>query len=115
MLLSRVISLDELFVAPPSDMADKRRRDEVVWYDIIPPSLLTADSLLVSSRASRDICSCCLRTRGCHGLSITLDTMRMFPGFLRICGRLSSVTRSVCKNDDSSLLTGTADGATNEN
>lgn len=37
-LISRVASMDALFAIPPGDVAELRRREEVIRYDVVPPS-----------------------------------------------------------------------------
>ena len=39
-LLSRVVILEEHLNSRPSDVADQRHRDELIWYVAIPPLLL---------------------------------------------------------------------------
>jgi len=37
-LLSRTTALDVIFATRPSDVAEQRRRSELIWYAILPPS-----------------------------------------------------------------------------
>ena len=36
-ILSRVVSLEEHFNSRPSDVAEQRRRDDLIWYAMTPP------------------------------------------------------------------------------
>ena len=36
-LLSHVVALEELFDSRPGDVAEQRRRDELIQYAVVPP------------------------------------------------------------------------------
>ena len=42
-LLPRIVALEERFNSRPSDVAEQRRRDELIQYATIPPSMSGAD------------------------------------------------------------------------
>ena len=101
------------------DTPDLHRREETQgWCDKVghdPPFTFGADPLPVGSSALRNNCSRYPRNRGSSALSIKLKGMKMFSGFLRICERRSSATRSVREATCFAILTRTADGATGGN
>ena len=71
-LLSRIVTLEEHFNTCPSDVAEQRHRDELIWYATIPPLSPVAAHflLLVSSMQSRSNCSCCSSGGSCHRLLV---------------------------------------------
>ena len=112
-LLSRVVSLEERLNSRPSDVADQRRREELIRYVIV---LLysRAHFLLASSISSGGNYGCWLRSRGYLSSLIMFKTMTTCSGLSTISRRRSSTIRSVhnLRPGTLSTLTRTADGAT---
>ena len=95
-LLSHIVALEERFNSLPGDLAEQRRRSEVIQYAVAPPVVLSAEFLSGNSRTSKDDCGFCLKSLK-HGKLPTLSkTMGKLLGSSKIYGRLSSLIRSVC-------------------
>ena len=86
-LLSRVVAVEERFSSRPSDVAEQRRRDELMRY-AMSSIMFSADLLPASSRSSRNSCGRCqMLTR--------FKTMKKRLCFLKIYRRRSSGIRFV--------------------
>ena len=92
-LLSRVTALEADFATLPGDVDEQRRRYQLVRYVIPRPLLrLDIDSLPAISTTSRGDCGPSTRGKSCSNLMTTFETMKMYSGFSKICGRLSPIT-----------------------
>lgn len=74
-LIPRVDAMEKHFDSHPSDVAELRRRDEVILYAIIRPTVLGAEFFPVSSRTSRNGFGCCAESRGRSNPLTTFRTM----------------------------------------
>ena len=55
-LLSRIVALEERFDSRPGDVAEQRRRDELIRYVVVPPFILGAELLPASSKGWKNNC-----------------------------------------------------------
>ena len=53
-LLPRVIALEEHFDSRPGDVAEHRRREELIWYAVSRSLRSSADFLVAHSRTLKD-------------------------------------------------------------
>jgi hypothetical protein len=95
-LLSRVNSLDRLFATPPGDVAEQRRRDRVIEYDVTHLRFAPgADTLLVISNVSKGNYGCSAGNLSCRDSTIISKAMKMCSSFLKIYKMQFSLIRFV--------------------
>ena len=92
-LLPRVIALEEHFDSRPGDVAEHRRREELIRYVVSLSIRSSPDFLLASSVALRGNCGCSLISGGHSGPLIVLKITKLCFVFSKICERPSSITR----------------------
>lgn len=99
-LRSRIATLEVLFDSPAGDMAETKRREELLAYVIsLYLFVLGAQSSLGNSKPTRKRCDHCARSLCLCALLIMSKTTKMFPGFSKIYKRLSTTIRFVCDHD----------------
>ena len=105
-LLSRVVAVEDRFNSRPSDVAEQRRRDEVMRYAIF--SFMFSTYLLpASSRSSRNSC-------GRRPMLIMSKMMKKRSHFSKIYGRRSSIIRFVSHPNTLLSINRATGGTTND-
>ena len=113
-ILSRIAALEALLATRPCDVAEQRRRTELIRYAIVFSLRLDVEFLPDSSRASRDNCSHWTGRQGYSNMLAPLKAMKLRLGTLMLYKRSSSTTRFVHNPTLSSMLTRTTDCTTND-
>ena len=111
-LLSRIVTLEDCFDSRPSDVAERRRRDDLIRCGATSILYSRVHFLLASSIPLRNNCGCFPRSLGCFCLLTMSKPGKMHSGFSKISKRQSSTIRFVHDLTLFSPLTGTADDAT---
>ena len=94
-LLSHVVALEDFFDSRPGDVAEQRRRDELIEYVVVPPFELGSECLLASLNGYENNWGRFAGRQGCSNLEITFETMKIYSEFSRIYKRQYSTIRFV--------------------
>ena len=92
-LLPRIIALEEHLDSRPGDVAEHRRREELIRYAVSLSLRSCAEFLIANSRTLKDNCGRSLICGGYSNPLIALKTMKPCSVFSKIYKRLSSATR----------------------
>ena len=92
-ILPRIIALEEHFDSRPGDVAEHRRREELIRYAVSLSIRSGPDFLEVSSVASRGNYGCSPISGGHSGPLIVLKITKPCLVFLKIYKKPSSITR----------------------
>ena len=93
-LLPRIVALEERFDTRPSNVAEQRRRNDLIRYATVLPFLPSAHFLAASSMLSRNNCDC-PKGRSCLCLLVTPKPMGAPPSSSKPSKRQFSTIRFV--------------------